>query len=144
MAAVYMALGVFTFSLSNLAYQDLKRSTTWRHGQTPRFGARPANQFAGPEEDKITLSGLVYAGVAGRMSALQDLRDMGDTGAAWPLVTGYGEMLGAYVLESVEEGQSVFMDDGRPRKADFTVQLRRVDDDDARDKLLPVGLKVKG
>lgn len=137
-------LGMFAFSLDNLAFQELQRKTTWRHEQTPRFGARPANQSAGPDADLITLSGMIVPGVLGKMSSLRDLRDMGDMGAAWPLVTGFGEMLGAYVIESVTEGQTIFMEDGRPRRADFTVELRRVDDDEARDKSIPVGLKVRG
>lgn len=141
--AAYMALGIFSFSLSNLAFQDLQRKTSWRHGQTPRVGVRPANQFMGPENDQVTVSGMIIPGVLGRLQALQDLRDMGDTGSAWPLVTGYGDVWGAFVIDSVSEGQQIFLDDGRPRKADFTAELHRVDDDDARDKLLPVGFKVR-
>lgn len=135
--AAMMALGLFTFSLSDLAFQELQRRTSWRHGQTPRFGTLPANQFMGRDGMNLTVSGLIYPGMVGRMSSLAELREMGDTGSAWPLVTGYGEVWGAFVLDSVEDGQQIFMDDGRPRKADFTVQMHQVDDDDARDKLLP-------
>ncbi|MDZ4372612.1 MAG: phage tail protein [Phenylobacterium sp.] len=141
--AQLMALGVFAFSLPNLAFQDLQRRTTWRHGQTPRFGARPANQFGGPDADVLTLSGVIVPGMLGRLQGLIDLREMGDTGAAWPLVTGYGQMLGAFVIEGVTEGQQIFMDDGVPRRADFSVDLRRVDDDDARDRTLPRGLRIR-
>ena len=143
MASIMLALGMFPFSLGNLPFQELQRKTSWRHGQVPRYGARPANQSMGPENDQVTISGLCVPGVVGRLEAIQQLRDMGDTGAGWPLVTGYGDVLGTFVIDSVDEGRTLFLDDGHPRKADFTVQLHRVDDDDARDRTLPVGLKSK-
>ncbi|WP_337186709.1 phage tail protein [Phenylobacterium sp.] len=142
--AQLLALGVFPFSLPNLAFQDLQRRTSWRHGQTPRFGRRPATQFGGPDADKITLSGMVMPGLLGRLGALDELREMGDTGAAWPLVTGYGEMWGAFVIESLTEGRQIFLDDGAPRRADFTVELLGVDEDDVRDRTLPAGLRIRG
>lgn len=132
-----MTLGLFAFSLPTAAYQELQRRTSWRHGRTPRVGARAASQFQGPDEDTITVSGLIAPGAIGKLQALQDLRDMGDEGLAWPLVTGYGENLGAWKIDSVDETQTIFMDDGRPRKADFTVTLHRVDDADARHPSAP-------
>lgn len=129
--AAMMTLGLFTFHLPTLVFQDLQRRTAWRHGQTPRVGARPANQFLGPESDTLTLSGMVAPGIIGRLAALQELRDMGDQGSAWPLVTGSGEVLGAWVIDAVDEGHQIILDNGMPRRADFTIQLRRVDDQDA-------------
>ena len=36
------ALGQFTFALNTLAFQELRRSTSWRHPSNARVGARPA------------------------------------------------------------------------------------------------------
>lgn len=132
-----MTLGLFAFSLPTAAYQELQRYTSWRHGKTSRVGARAASQFQGPDEDTITVSGLIAPGAVGTLQALQDLRNMGDEGLAWPLVTGFGENLGAWKIDSVDETQTIFMDDGRPRKADFTVTLHRIDDADARHPSAP-------
>lgn len=130
--AAMMTLGLFVFSMPTAAFQELQRKTSWRHGRTSRVGVRPANQFQGPDEDSITLSGVVYPGAIGKLQALQDLRAMGDEGLAWPLVTGYGDNLGAWVIDSLDETRTLILDDGRPRKADFTISLHRVDDADAR------------
>lgn len=134
-----MTLGLFAFSLPTAAYQELQRRTSWRHGKTSRVGARAASQFMGPDEDSITLSGLIAPGQIGKLEALRELRAMGDEGLAWPLVTGgaVGENLGAWKIDSVDETQTIFMDDGRPRKADFTVTLHRIDDADARHPSAP-------
>lgn len=142
--ATMLTLGLFAFSMPTAAYQELQRRTSWRHGRTSRFGARPASQFQGPDDDTITLSGLILPGAMGAMKSLADLRAMGDEGAAWPLVTGYGENLGAWVIDSLDETQTLILDDGRPRKADFTISLHRVDDADARDPSVPAPIRAGG
>ena len=64
-----MSLGMFTFGLPTLAYQELKRRTDWRHARQTRIGARDATQYVGPGEDTITLSGVAMAELqAGRAS----------------------------------------------------------------------------
>ena len=42
-----LALGMFVFSLSTAAYQELQRQTNWRHASNSRLGAVPARQFLG-------------------------------------------------------------------------------------------------
>ena len=123
-----MALGMFVFGLPTLAYQDLQRQTTWRHPSNSRVGSRPARQFVGPGDDTITLSGVLVPELMGRASSLDELRAMADTGAAWALASGAGEIMGAFVIESINTTGTVMMDDGRPRRIEFQLQLARVDD----------------
>lgn len=54
-----MALGMFVFSLSTAAYQELQRQTEWRHVSNTRIGAAPARQFVGRGDDSITLPGVI-------------------------------------------------------------------------------------
>lgn len=122
-----MSLGMFAFEMGTLPYQELVRKTEWRHGSTPRFGARDASQYIGPGADQISLSGAIYPGVGGSHQSLRDLRDMGDQGEAWPLVDGTGRQLGVFTIGSIEERQAVFTVDGVPRTADFTIELSRID-----------------
>ena len=124
-----MALGMFVFSISTLAYQDLQRQTSWRHPSSSRVGSRPARQFTGAGDDTITLSGLLLPELLGTSQSLRELREMGGAGLAWPLVTGAGEVCGAWVIESLNETRTVFMDDGAARRIEFNLQLARVDDD---------------
>lgn len=130
-----MALGMFVFSLPTLAYQELQRKSAWRHPELSRVGAPPAVQFLGPEAEKISLSGVLVPDAAGQRSTLADLRRMGDDGGPWSLVTGAGEVLGSWVIESLDESQSVFFEDGAPRRSDFTLALKQVDDPIAEDSL---------
>ena len=123
-----MSLGMFVFSLPTLAYQELQRQTTWRHPSNSRVGGRPARQYVGPGDDTITLSGVLVPELMGRASSMDELRAMADTGAAWALASGAGEIMGAFVIENINTTGTVMMDDGRPRRIEFQLQLARVDD----------------
>lgn len=62
---VQLILGYFVFSLYTLAYQELQRQIAWRHASTSRVGARPTHQFLGPDEEQLTLSGVLLPEFAG-------------------------------------------------------------------------------
>lgn len=121
------ALGQFVFGLSTLAYNDLQRSQEWRHPSSSRVGDRPARQYVGPGDDKITLTGLQVPEFMGDRKALDRLADMADAGKAYNLCTGTGEALGAWVIESLNTTRSVFIREGAARKVEFTLSLARVD-----------------
>lgn len=122
-----LTLGMFLFGLDSMAYDHLRRRTSWRHGTSERFGARPASQFLGPGEDNITLAGRLVPEVAGQFVALQIVRTMADTGDDYPLVDGLGRVLGHFRIVSLEEDQLMVMAGGLPRGVDFTIELERAD-----------------
>jgi len=123
-----MALGQFVFQLSTLAYHELQRSTEWRHPGNSRVGARDALQFTGPGDDTITVSGTLVPELAGTLDSLRQIRAMADAGDAYALVDGTGRVLGAWVITSLSETGSAFVEGGVARKTDFTLTLKRADD----------------
>ena len=124
-----LALGMFVFSLSTLAYQELQRQTEWRHASRNRVGAAPARQFVGRGDDSITLPGVILPELAGSALSLDALRLMANTGKAWPMVEGSGRIYGLWVIESLSETKTIFFRDGTPRRIEFTISLKRIDDD---------------
>ena len=124
-----LALGMFVFSLSTLAYQELQRQTEWRHPSNSRVGAAPARQFVGRGDDIITLPGIIFPELAGTTLSLDALRLMANTGKAWPMIEGSGRIYGLWVIESLSETKTVFFRDGTPRRIEFTLTLKRIDDD---------------
>ena len=126
-----MALGMFVFGLPTLAYQELQRQTTWRHPSNSRVGGRPARQYVGPGDDTITLSGVLAPEFKGSTRTLLQLREMANSGKAWALVSGAGEVFGAWVIENLTETRTVLMDNGAPRRIEFELQLAAVDDERA-------------
>lgn len=124
-----LALGMFVFSLSTLAYQELQRQTEWRHPSSSRVGAAPARQFIGRGDDSITLPGILFPELAGSKLSLDALRLMANTGKAWPMIEGSGRIYGLWVIESLSETKTLFFRDGTPRRIEFTLSLKRIDDD---------------
>ena len=124
-----LALGMFVFSLSTMAYQELQRQTEWRHPSSSRVGAAPARQFIGRGDDSITLPGIIFPELAGTTLSLDALRLMANTGKAWPMIEGTGRIYGLWVIESLSETKTVFFRDGTPRRIEFTLSLKRIDDD---------------
>lgn len=125
-----LCLGLFVFGIDTLSYQELQRRTSWKHPTQSMVGARDASQFLGPGEDIITLPGSVFPEFAGDPANLDVLRRMANRGHAWALVEGTGTIYGAFVITELQETKSVFFFDGTPRKTEFTLTLRRVDQDD--------------
>ena len=123
-----MALGMFVFSLPTLAYQELQRSTTWRHASSSRVGTNPARQFVGRGDDTLTLPGIILPELAGSALSLDALRYMADTGKAWPLIEGTGRIMGIWVIEDISETRALFFRDGAARRIEFTIRLTRIDD----------------
>lgn len=123
-----MALDTFVFSLPTLAYDQLQRSTSWRHVAADRLGARPARQYVGPGDDTIRLSGLIAPEVTGTPASLDVLRAMADDGKAYALVEGTGVVYGAFIVSDINETRTQFFADGAAWRIEFDMTLTRVDD----------------
>jgi len=122
-----MSLGQFVFSLPTLAYHEFQRQMEWKHPATSRVGERDAHQYVGKGDETINLTGWIAPGFNGNLDSLAELCSMADKGDAYVLVEGTGRVYGEFVITNMTEGKSVFLEDGYPRKVDFTVSLKRVD-----------------
>ena len=122
-----LALGMFTFGISTLAFDELARRASWRHATLPRIGARDAVQFTGPGEETIAIPGSVYHEIADGDVSLDELRRMAATGDAWSLVDGMGYVYGAFVITGIDDRRKAFFPNGKPRQIDFSIDLLRVD-----------------
>ncbi|MBJ9370572.1 MULTISPECIES: phage tail protein [Acinetobacter] len=123
-----MSLGIFVFMLSTASYQELQRSTSWRHPSNSRVGNAPAYQFIGKGEDTITLSGTIYPEITGYQSNLDAIRFMANTGKAYILIEGTGKIYGLAIIEQLEENRENFFKDGAARKISFSITLKIIDD----------------
>lgn len=121
-----LTLGMFLFGMDTIPYQELRRRMTWRHERMERFGARAANQFAGPGEDTVTISGLIIPEMGATYSSIDLLVEMADTGDNWPLLDGLGTVLGYFQIEAIDTTHRDVMAGGIPRSIDFSMELSRV------------------
>ena len=126
-----MTLGWFVFMRSTVAPLSQQDERAWRHPGNNRIGARPAYQFLGPDDETTTLSGVLLPEVTGGPVSLDLLNNMADSGQAFPLIQGDGVMRGSFVIEGISTTRSEFFSDGTARKIEFTIKLKRVDDNDS-------------
>lgn len=119
-----MIFGMFVFSIPTATYQKLQRTTNWNHVSSSRFGSTPAYQYTGRGTDTITLDGSIVPEFGSQMS-LTALRLMGNTGKNFPLISGSGKIYGLWVLDSIEETQTDFFKDGKPKKIEFSLKLSK-------------------
>jgi uncharacterized protein len=124
-----MSLDMFVFEIGTLPYMELAQSKAWRFATSDRFGARPASQYLGEGAETISLTGALFPGDGiGKYSALSTIDDMAAEGLSYTLVTGDGDVLGNFYIETKTVNRSTFLVDGKARKADFTLNLTRADD----------------
>lgn len=133
-----MALGQFVFSLDTAPYQDFQQQIAWRHPANCRVGRRPARQFLGPDDEAITLAGVLAPELTGGEITIDVLRGMGDSGDAHVLIEGTGRYYGIFVIESVDLTRKYFFPDGKARRIEFSVKLARVDDEQETSPYLSV------
>lgn len=123
-----MALDMFAFEIGTLPFEELQQRCEWRHAQADRFGVRPAFQFLGPGAETIDLAGALYPGQGiGSYSSIDTIKAMAETGDAWQLVSGSGDVMGDFIIRGLDVTSGLFFVDGAPRRADFRLSLERVD-----------------
>lgn len=120
-----MILGDFAFSLRSASPAEINRTTEWRQPSTSRVNNDPLSQFTGRGNDQITVSGTLYPQITGGPASLDRLRDMGDSGSAWWLVSGNGMVLGTWTITRLTEGRKKLFEDGTARQIDFTLEIKR-------------------
>ncbi|EAA6074104.1 phage tail protein [Salmonella enterica subsp. enterica serovar Monschaui] len=119
-----MVLGLYVFMLRTVPYQELQYQRSWRHA----VNSRPSTQFLGPDNDSLTLSGVLLPEITGGRLSLLALEQMAEQGKAWPLIEGSGTIYGMFVIESLGQTKTEFFESGTPRRIEFTLTLKRVDE----------------
>ncbi len=80
------------------------------------------------KNDMLTLSGVLMPEITGGRLSLLALEQMAEQGKAWPLIEGSGTIYGMYVIEGLNQTKTEFFRDGMPRRIEFTLSLKRVDE----------------
>lgn len=123
-----MTLGYFVFERKTIAPQQTQHTITWRHSTNNRIGARPSSQFLGAGDETKVLSGVLMPEFTGGEPSLNEITAMAETGKAYPLIDGSGNMHGFFVIEKITAGRSELVGNGAARKIEFSIELKRIDE----------------
>jgi uncharacterized protein len=142
------SLGLFVFTLSTIPYQTKETTRSWRHKRSERVGRIQSSQFTGADARTIAISGTLHPEITGGLITIGLLESMADAGAAWPYVTGTGDVVGLYVITDIKYTETETHSNGRARKIDFSMTLSEVHDYDllgdalnAATQYVPVGFR---
>lgn len=124
MPNVMMGLGAYRFTLATAAYQSLVRYDEYRWVSQERIGRHPAMQYIGAGHTDIDLEGIVYPNFKSGLGQIDQMRAEAGAGIPLVLVSGSGRIFGLFCIISADEKQTIFFDDGSPRKQEFRVSLR--------------------
>ncbi|TMN89453.1 hypothetical protein CWB72_10475 [Pseudoalteromonas phenolica] len=134
-----MMLGGFEFSVSSAAFDKLSYNTTyrWKSHDTATDKNSPVMQFIGIGDQTMELEGTIYPQlVRDGLHQLDKMRAEAVKGQ--PLKLAYvedkgksspnvGRVIGDFVIESINETRTLFLNDGIPREIQFTMRLKRYD-----------------
>lgn len=118
-----MQLGPFQFKLLAPSPQELRRIFDYRWVPVERVGRRPAMQFLGPGEEGVHIRVLMYPHVTGGMGDLERMRNAGQQGTPYRLVSGAGYNFGLWCIVLVEDEQTFFDKKGSPHRVEFNLGL---------------------
>ncbi len=133
-----MTLGSYTFELDTAVFQELKRTTEYLWPSQQRFGSAPAVQSTGLGDDVITLPGVIFPEWFSDTSQLDTMRDLAAEMKPLTMIDGRGNVMGQWVIERVEETQTVFAQAGVARKQEFSLTLKKYDDGGSGDILTSI------
>jgi len=123
-----LALGKYRFSVNTAAFQSLSKSNEYRWAQQERLTVDPALQYIGPGSQSINVQGVIFPHYKGGLNQVDDMRSEAALGKPLLLTDGQGKIHGTWVIERIEETQSIFFSNGTPRKVEFRVNLKKYDD----------------
>ena len=123
MTNTMLKLGKFSFSIDTAAFQTMRHSWKFAWSAQARIGSTPSLQFTGQGEQSINLSGVIYPGTFGTVDQVQTMAAMGQEGKPFLLVAGTGDIMGYWVIKTVSETGKTFLNNGQPRRIDFSLSL---------------------
>ncbi len=122
-----MALGLFIFEQRTTPHQSITENKKERFSTHNNLNSRPTYQHIGTGEDTLSISGVLYPEFTGGRLSLYLLEKMMRTGGEHVLVDFRGVFKGTYIIEGLTETRTHFFVDGQARKIEFTLALKRTD-----------------
>lgn len=132
-----LMLGPVVFHLKTAAYQTFQRSTSFNWATLQRLNSGsipvlknltatgPAAQFINLGDDKIYLEGIIYLQIASSLFYISFMRAIASLGIPLPLLGCDGGIFGLWIIETIDENNSIFSARGAPRKVEFKLALKR-------------------
>ncbi len=94
----------------------------------PQSGALRGTRLQAIMDMDVNAMMTVIPRISSPALTAQEIAEMAEQGKAWPLIEGSGTIYGMYVIEGLNQTKTEFFRDGMPRRIEFTLSLKRVDE----------------
>lgn len=118
-------IGDFAFNIATNDFNRLSRTLNYSFAEIPKAQDYEGSQSVGKDTEEISISGDLITLKSG-LKPLADLEVIANRKQAVPFIMGYGDVLGDFKITKIQEGRTVFLDDGKSIKIDFSIDLKRV------------------
>lgn len=123
-----MALGHYFFSWLTASYDNKEESRSYRWEAQNVVGHLPLYQYMGPGEQTLKLDGVIYSNYKGGILQIPLMKQTAAQGQPLMLIDGLGNVLGLWIITALQEKQTFFASNGLPRKATFSLDLKKYED----------------
>ena len=111
------------FSGRGPGFNKLRRSREYRIASHARIERPLAKQWMGQGDYRVELDGVIMTPLRPVSDLIEQLARQGDQGRHRALATGYGEVLGMFLIEQIMDEQTYFLPNGQPQKYEFNLVL---------------------
>ena len=107
-----------------MAYDRLSKNKTWRWDVNNTIGGSQVLQYSGDGDETVSLSGTTFPSHNGN-EPVENLIAEADKKEPLLMVGATGDVLGRFIIESVQIEESNFHVSGLAHLAGFTISIRR-------------------
>jgi len=124
-SGVMALFGNFPFLISQMELERISKNTSFEFEEIKRANnSKMYQSVGGSSEEDMMISGFIL-GYQDHLGAIKRLISMGKEKRPHRLIMGNGKIMGKFLILSVSEEQSMFLDDGRVVRTDFRFELKR-------------------
>lgn len=118
-------IGDFAFDIRTNDFDRLSRSLSYSFVEIPKAQNYEGSQSIGKDTEEISLSGS-HITLRSGLKPLAALEAIANKKQAVPFIMGYGDVLGDFKITKISEDRSVFLEDGKSLRVEFSIDLKRV------------------
>lgn len=125
MSATMAMIGDFVFSLAQTDFDRLSRTKNYTFAEIQKAQDHEGSQSIGKDTEEISISGNTTTLRSG-IDPLSRLYEIADKKDAVSFILGYGAVMGDFKITKINEDRSLFLDDGRAVRVEFSIDLKKV------------------
>ena len=124
-----MILGDFIFSIRGLSQNGVSIISDYRWESIDRIEGLPFFQYLGEKQETVEITGVFYPKFSENYKTISDIKNSNLISRPNNFISDSGEVLGKFVITSIEENQSYFDKDIGAKRIEFSIKLKKIPDE---------------